>query len=113
MPRDAKNILRRAWSICTDAAEWPFVEEYQFHATRRWRFDWADPVRMIAVEIEGVTYSTVGRHQRAGGYEGDCEKYNAAVMLGWRVLRYSPRMIERDPTGVIAQILDVAEMRIT
>lgn len=28
-----------------------------------------------------------GRHTRGSGYEADIEKYNAAVSLGWQVLR--------------------------
>jgi very-short-patch-repair endonuclease len=47
---------------------------------------------MIAVEIEGGVF-TSGGHSRGKGYEKDCEKYNAAVKLGWRVLRYSTDMV--------------------
>ena len=66
--------------------------EYVFHRTRKWRFDFAfiDATggTRIAVEIEGR-----GRHQSFGGFEKDCEKYNAAVKQGWRVLRYTPSMV--------------------
>jgi hypothetical protein len=73
-----------------------FLREYPFHVERRWRFDFAWPARKLAVEVEGVTYGDKGgRHQRAAGLEGDCEKYNAAVLLGWRVLRFTPRQIKR------------------
>jgi very-short-patch-repair endonuclease len=66
--------------------------EYLFHPTRMFRFDFAWPDRRIAVEVEGVT-NKGGRHQRRNGYEGDCVKYNSAVMLGWRVLRYTTQMV--------------------
>ena len=62
--------------------------EYVFHPTRKWRFDFAWPDIKLAVEVEGR-----GRHQSFGGFEADCEKYNAAAILGWRVLRYTPRMV--------------------
>lgn len=57
--------------------------EYRFHPTRKWRFDFAIPELKLAVEIEGR-----GRHQTVDGFRKDCEKYNAALLLGWRVLRF-------------------------
>ena len=67
--------------------------EYCFHPTRKWRFDFAYPERMLAIEIEGGTYSG-GRHTRGQGFENDCEKYNTATLMGWKVLRYTAKMIE-------------------
>jgi hypothetical protein len=57
-----------------------------------WRFDYAWPPRRQALEIEGGTW-TGGRHVRGRGYEGDCEKYNAAALAGWTVLRETTAMI--------------------
>ena len=65
------------------------LREHVFHPTRKWRFDFAFPDNMLAVEIEG---GYGGRHQR-GGFKTDMEKYNAAAKLGWRVLRYTTRMV--------------------
>lgn len=59
------------------------VGELEFHPERGWRFDWAFPGQKLAIEIEGW-----GRHQTYTGYRGDCEKYNAAVLHGWRILRF-------------------------
>ena len=67
--------------------------EYRFHPVRRWRFDFAWPEYLIAVEAEGGTWVR-GRHTRAKGFEKDCEKYNAAASLGWRVFRYTTDMID-------------------
>lgn len=110
---DKKESLRTAWNIITSGAEWPFVAEFRFHPVRRWRFDWADPPRKIAVEVEGITHygPAIGRHQSASGIEGDMEKYNAAIVIGWAVLRYSQRMIKDDPHSIIQQILEVADKR--
>ena len=66
--------------------------EYRFHPTRRWRFDFAWPDVMLAVEVEGGTWSQ-GRHTRGSGYAADCEKYNEAALLGWRVLRFTADMV--------------------
>lgn len=63
------------------------VREHFFHPTRKWRFDFAFPAAKLAVEIEGGIFSG-GRHTRGSAFISDCAKYNAAVLLGWRVLRY-------------------------
>ena len=68
--------------------------EYQFCEGRKWRFDAAFPDSMVAIEIEGGTWSG-GRHTRPAGYENDLEKYNAATRLGWKVYRYTTAMVER------------------
>jgi len=64
------------------------VREFRFHPERKWRFDFAFSEKKVAVEVEGR-----GRHQAFGGFEADCDKYNAATLLGWRVLRYTPSMV--------------------
>jgi very-short-patch-repair endonuclease len=67
--------------------------EYVFHPSRKWRFDFAWPDRRLAVECEGGVF-TGGRHTRGGGFTKDCEKYNAAALLGWKVLRFTAAMIK-------------------
>jgi very-short-patch-repair endonuclease len=113
MPKraDRKADLANVWPIIT-TAPWPFQPEHVFHPERKWRLDWACPRLRLAVEVEGITYfgGGIGRHQSAAGIEADMEKYNAAAALGWRVLRYSQRMIKRDPHTVVTQILEVAAM---
>ena len=74
--------------------------EYRFHPEREWRFDFAWPDRRIAAEVEGGGW-VYGRHHRPKGYEQDCEKYNAATLLGWRVLRFTPEMV-RDGRAIRA-----------
>ena len=69
------------------------VRELRFHDTRRWRFDFAWPDQMLAVEVEGGVWSR-GRHVRGQGFTRDCEKLNAAALLGWRVLRIPGEWVE-------------------
>jgi very-short-patch-repair endonuclease len=69
--------------------------EYKFHPTRRWRFDIAIPELKIAVEYEGIYGKGQSRHTSAGGYTGDCDKYNEAAILGWRVLRFTAKNIRK------------------
>jgi very-short-patch-repair endonuclease len=66
--------------------------EYRFAPPRLWRFDFAWPDRLLAVEVEGGTW-TGGRHTRGAGFTADCEKYNTAVLGGWRVLRFTGESI--------------------
>ena len=66
----------------------PYEAEYKFHPTRRWRFDYAIPEMKVAVEYEGIL-SSKARHTSVTGFTNDCEKYNQAALLGWKVLRYT------------------------
>jgi very-short-patch-repair endonuclease len=66
--------------------------EHRFALSRLWRFDFAWPEYKLAVEIDGGTWSG-GSHVRGKGVERDCEKRNAAVMDGWRILRYTGDMV--------------------
>lgn len=76
------------------AAKLPLPEiEQRFHPVRRWRFDMAWPDFKIGVEVEGGTW-VGGAHNRGRHFESDCEKYNTAVQLGWRVLRFTTDMVE-------------------
>lgn len=68
------------------------VAEYRFHPTRRWRFDYAYPDKMLAMEIEGGAW-VGGRHTRGAGFINDLEKYNTATVMGWRILRFTPQQI--------------------
>jgi very-short-patch-repair endonuclease len=65
-----------------------FQTEYVFHDTRRWRFDFAWPVHLLAAEYEGGIW-TGGSHTRGRRYQTDCEKYSEAAIMGWRVLRFT------------------------
>lgn len=69
--------------------------EHRFDPVRRWRLDWAWPAHNTALEAEGGIYSR-GRHTRGAGFEGDCYKYNAATLAGWRVYRVTSGMARRN-----------------
>jgi hypothetical protein len=67
--------------------------EYAFHPDRKWRFDYAWPKEHVALEREGGTWHG-GRHTHGAGYRNDCQKYNAAQLLGWVVIRATADMME-------------------
>lgn len=67
------------------AAEFPgVIREYRFHPTRKWRFDFAWPAHVVALEVDGGAW-TGGRHTRGKGFIEDMQKRNAATFIGWRV----------------------------
>jgi hypothetical protein len=95
-PIDQLAILLGAW--CDQHGLPPPQPEYRFALSigRKWRFDYAWPERLLAFEVEGVIIQGGGgRHQRKDGFEKDCEKYAAALTMGWRVLRLTPRQIKK------------------
>jgi very-short-patch-repair endonuclease len=89
------------------AAQLPTPQrELKFHPSRKWRFDFAFPTHMLAVEVEGGVW-TGGRHTRGKGFTDDCEKYNQAALLGWRVLRFPADTIKSgEALRMIEECLD-------
>jgi very-short-patch-repair endonuclease len=83
------------------------VSEYRFDPDRRWRFDFAWVEQKVAVEIDGNAWNVKGggRHMQ----DGDLEKHNAAVAEGWRVFRFSPGMLEKDPNACLEMVRKMVE----
>lgn len=83
-------------------------EEYHFDleagGSRKWRFDFAFLAERIAIELEGGTRNN-GAHVRHDGYRKDCEKYNAATLQGWRVIRGTSDMVSE---GSLLLVLEEA-----
>lgn len=81
------SSLERTFALMWLAAHGPALErEHRFFPGRRWRFDFAHPGSLVAIELEGGVW-TGGRHTRGAGFIADAEKYNEAAFLGWRVFR--------------------------
>ena len=113
-----KKLAREKWEIHfgdqlskSDSKVYWF-REYKWHPIRKWRADYLIVIdgmplpanledityeykqkHFILVEIEGGTWSR-GRHTRGSGFSKDCEKYNTAAALGWRVFRFPAGMVE-------------------
>lgn len=78
-------------------------KEYRFHPVRRWRFDYALPAQLIAVEVEGGVW-TRGRHVSPRGFLSDMEKYNTATAMGWKVFRVTPSTLLTDGLYLILAV---------
>lgn len=82
--------------------------QYRFVAGRQFRWDRCFPDRMVAIEVQGGTWTTTGAHSRGSGIERDCMKLSLGAVLGWRVLPITKGMIESGAAiKLIAQALGV------
>lgn len=68
------------------------VTEHRFDKVRRWRFDYAWPAYLVALEVEGGAWIQ-GRHTRGAGFVADLEKYSEAAAQGWRIMRVTPQQL--------------------
>jgi very-short-patch-repair endonuclease len=97
LKRAKRNKLQDAfyytWIMVGGAADF-WQTEYQFHPTRKWRFDFANPTHMIAVEVNGGQWGKSG-HSSGLGLQRDAEKSNAALALGWRVYVLTTSMLRK------------------
>lgn len=102
----------------------PFKTEHAFAVSigRQWRFDIAWPSRKVAVEIEGGIFgkgsgensvpcptckqTPKGAHGTVSGILRDCEKYNAAVLLGWRVYRVPTHLVTWETVRTISGLVE-------
>jgi very-short-patch-repair endonuclease len=83
------------------------VQQHRFHPARRWAFDFAWVDHQLACEVQGGTFSG-GAHVRGAGYQRDCEKAQAALLLGWRII---PVTSEDVTTGRALAVLEAALTR--
>ena len=48
---------------------------------------------LLAVEVDGGGF-VQGRHSRGAGLEKDAEKFAEAAILGWTVIRVTPKQVQ-------------------
>jgi len=65
--------------------------EYRFCPGRKWRFDFAWPCLLVALEVQGGTWRRGGGAHRGTGAIRDMEKFSEAAALGWRILYVQPQ----------------------
>lgn len=86
------------------AAGVSFEREQLLIPGRRFRFDFVITGSDLVIEVEGGTWSG-GRHTSGVGFRSDCFKYNKALELGYRVLRYTTDMVTKGEA--IAQVMEI------
>ena len=87
-----------------DGAGINYEREQMLIPGRRFRFDFLITGTDLIVEVEGGTWSG-GRHTTGAGFKKDCEKYNLALLHGFRVLRYTTDMVGKG--DALAQIVEM------
>jgi hypothetical protein len=101
MSTDKAQMFLSYWRLLADGLDEP-TPEYVFAPPRKWRLDFAFVPQHVAVEVEGNAWAVPGggRHMQ----DKDLEKYNAAASEGWRLFRFSPGMLERDPDTCVDMV---------
>ncbi len=95
LSKEEREALQRRFAGCWRQLGGPqLVTEHRFHPTRRYRLDFALPEALIGIEVDGGTWSD-GRtgHNWGTGITRDHEKQNLAVLMGWRIFRFTTDML--------------------
>lgn len=102
-----RSALEVKWIRLWEEADGPeLIEEYRFHATRKWRADFAHEESKVLIEIEGGAWG--GRHTRGAGFTADLEKYLAAFLDGWTVVRIGAKQID---TSTVESVIGAVRER--
>jgi very-short-patch-repair endonuclease len=86
----------------------PAAREVEFARAalgRKWRFDFL--IGTVGIEVDGGAFAPGGGRHAS---DADRDKLNHAAALGFRVLRFSPQQIERDPVGCVALVRRALEV---
>jgi len=68
--------------------------EFYFARPRKWRSDWRIRGTKILIEFEGGLFKKrAAGHSSVSGILRDVQKYNAAAIAGWIVIRVTPKFI--------------------
>ena len=101
------SVLESRFMTLWDVLGGPALErEYKFHPKRRWKADFASHEAQVLIEVEGGVW-TRGRHLSPKGFINDAEKYLAATLMGWSVLRLVSDQLTPELLGeIIAYVRD-------
>lgn len=83
------------------------VREFRFDKTRRWRADFASESARVLIEVEGGVWRG-GRHTNPQGFINDAEKYLAATLQGWSVIRLVGEQLN---PATLRQVVDYVRER--
>ena len=65
--------------------------------------DVAFPAQMVVIEVDGRRH----HDEFSDRFEGDRQRQNELVALGWRVLRFTWRRLTQSPNAVLAEIVQL------
>lgn len=107
MASSLERTFETLWHLMAGPA---YVREYEALPPRRWRLDAAWPDLRIGVELDGGGWNR-GRHHREEGFTNDCIKGNALALAGWTVFHFTPSMLDNDPHGHLAPLVDFVRQK--
>lgn len=84
--------------------EWQYKGLYNYPGLRNKPWDLAWPAAKLLVEVNGGEW-TQGRHARGQGMIDDYAKWNAATLLGWRVLLFAGTQVKN---GIAVKVIHQA-----
>lgn len=88
------STLEKQFASQLLAARLPEPEkEFLFSDDREWRFDFAWPSVLLAIEIHGGGW-VEGKHHREAGMSKDARKHADAVLAGWTVVAFPGGMVK-------------------
>lgn len=109
---DREAQFLRLWQIYAPNGLVAPTAQHRFHSKRRWRFDFAWPSQLLAVEIDGGIFQAKATgHRSITGVMRDGEKSNAAQAAGWCVLRFHSRDLDERPAEMIEQVVSALATR--
>lgn len=82
--------------------------QYKYVPGRKFEADFCFVTEKLIVEVDGGIYSRRA-HGSISGIIADMKRTNYAAMNGWRVMRYQPAEITKEPARVIAEIRNALE----
>jgi len=94
---------RLLYEILNEAYPGKWKSDCMFLDGRKHKGDAINESEKILIEIEGGLWIK-GRHNQPIGYMTDMEKYNLATLQGWRILRYTPETLRKQPWKLIADV---------
>lgn len=106
--RARREILEKRFQVIwNDLGGKPLEAQVKFHPERKWRFDFADRVTMVAFEIQGGIYRAQSGHRSFEGVQRDYEKLNAATIWGWKVIQVTSPMM--DDLAYMQELVDFVD----
>ena len=95
-----EDVFADVWTHYGDGTE-P-ERQYRFLSNRRFRADFAFVEEKVLIEIDGFGFG----HQSIASLTKDHERQNLAILAGWVLLRFTPKMLgtEEKRIEAVAQV---------
>ncbi len=102
----------RTWEAVRGLDERPVMQLRFALPDRDWRFDFAWPSRRVAVELLGGIWLKNRNKGHASPKEvlEEMAKLNAAMMRGWRVLRYDTDSLRKRPVQIVEEVTELLRL---